>query len=124
MKRDSCRGIFLFIFISLMGLSGCATRMEIGSPPRVERLSQLTPHVSTRNDVLFTLGEPRAYGAARLDPNFKQQRVWGYEYMVSESNGKIGISMLFIFFTGDVYDGYMWFADKGNFKEYPGSKGR
>jgi hypothetical protein len=123
MKQDFCRGIFLFIFISLMGLSGCATRMEIGSPPRVERLSQLTPHVSTKNDVLLTLGEPRAYGAARLDPNFKQQSVWEYEYMVAEGKN-IQLSMLLIFFTGDEYDGYMWFADTGNFKEYPGSKGR
>jgi hypothetical protein len=123
MKQGSCRGVFLFTFLALMGLSGCATRMEIGSPPRVERLSQLIPHVSTTNDVLLTLGEPRAYGAARLDPNLKQQSVWGYEYMVSEGRN-VQLTMLLIFFTGDEYDGYMWFADKGNLKEYPRSKGR
>jgi hypothetical protein len=123
MKQDPCRGISLFILITLVVLSGCATRMEIGSPPRVERLSQLIPQVSTKNDVLLTLGEPRAYGAARLDPNFKQQSVWEYEYTVAEGKN-IQLSMLLIFFTGDEYDGYMWFADTGNFKEYPGSTGR
>lgn len=105
------------------GLQGCATRMEIGAPPALDRLNQLTPHVSTRNDVLLTLGEPRGYGAARLDPGFTPQRVWLYEHNVSEGRN-IQITMLLVFFTGEKYDGYMWFADAVNLQAYPKGKGQ
>ncbi len=123
MKSDSFYAVLLIASLALGGLQGCATRMEIGAPPRLDRLAQLTPNVSTRNDVLLTLGEPRGYGAARLDPGFKQQRVWLYEYSVSEGKN-VQISMLLVFFSGDAYDGYMWFTDASIFKEYQGDKGR
>lgn len=109
--------------LALAGLQGCATRMEMGAPPRLDRLAQLTPQVSTKNDVLLTLGEPRGYGAAQLDPRFKKQRVWLYEYNVSEGKN-IQITMLLVFFSGDAYDGYMWFADAVNLEEYQGGKAR
>jgi hypothetical protein len=97
--------------------------MEIGSPPRVERLAQLTPRISTKNDVLLTLGEPRGYGAARLDPTFNPQRVWLYEHTVAEGKD-IRLTMLLIFFADDIYDGHMWFADSTNLKEYSGGKAK
>lgn len=121
MKPGSFYAVLLIASLALGVLQGCAPRMEMGAPPRVDRLAQLTPNVSTRNDVLLTLGEPRGYGAARLDPGFKQQRVWLYEYNVSEGKN-VQISMLLIFFSGDAYDGYMWFADAVNLKEYRGGK--
>jgi hypothetical protein len=98
-------------------------RMEIGAPPNVDGLSKLTPHVSTKNDVLLALGEPRGYGKARLNSGFQPQRVWEYEYTVSDGSD-IRLSMLLVFFAGDEYDGYMWFADANNMKEYRGGTGR
>lgn len=123
MKPGALYSIVLVASMAIASMQGCATRIEMGSPPRVERLAQLTPRVSTRNDVLLTLGEPRGYGAARLDNSFQQQRVWLYEYTISEGTS-IQFTMLLIFFSGDAYDGYMWFADASNIKEYPGGKGR
>jgi hypothetical protein len=123
MKTASFYALLLITSLALTGLQGCATRLEMGSPPRVDRLAQLTPHVSTKNDVLLLLGEPRGYGAARLDPGFTDQRVWLYEYDLSEGKN-IQITMLLIFFSKDTYDGYMWFADANNLKEYRGGKDR
>jgi outer membrane protein assembly factor BamE (lipoprotein component of BamABCDE complex) len=91
-------------------LAGCAMRMEIGAPPRVDRLDQLRPRISTASDVLLLLGEPRGHGAARLDPTFPRQRVWYYEHIVSEGS-KVSTAMLVVFFTDGTYDGHMWFAD-------------
>jgi len=123
MKSISGRSILLIAFLVLASLHGCATRLEMGAPPRVERLELLTPHVSTRNDVLITLGEPRGHGAAHLSPSSSRQEVWFYEHSVSEGMD-IRFSMLLVFFSGDVYDGYMWFADAVNLQEYAGGKRR
>lgn len=119
MKSSSIPSVLLIACLSVAWLPGCASRMEIGSPPRVERLAQLVPRISTKNDVLLTLGEPRGYGAAQLDPTFSPQRVWLYEHTVAEGKD-IKLTMLLIFFADDIYDGYMWFADSTNLKEYSG----
>ncbi|MBS1218205.1 MAG: hypothetical protein H6R21_1338 [Proteobacteria bacterium] len=123
MKPGSFNAALLAASLAFAGLQGCAARLEMGVPPRLDRLAQLTPHVSTRNDVLLTLGEPRGYGAAHLDPGFKQQRVWLYEHSVSEGKD-IQLTMLLVFFSGESYDGYMWFADALNLKQYSAGKGK
>lgn len=123
MKSRALLAAGFIVALAATGLSGCATRMEIGAPPALHRLSELTPHVSTRNDVLLALGEPRGYGAARLAPSFTRQRVWLYEHNVSEGRN-IQITMLLVFFSGEKYDGYMWFADAVNLKSYPQGKGQ
>jgi hypothetical protein len=123
MKAGSICSVVLIACLAVAGLQGCASRLEMGSPPRVERLAQLTPRISTKNDVLLTLGEPRGYGAARLDPTFNPQRIWLYEHQVNEGND-VRLTMLFIFFADDIYDGYMWFADSGKLKEYSGGKAK
>ncbi len=109
--------------LAFAAVQGCAMRMEMGAPPRLERLAQLTPAVSSRNDVLLALGEPRGYGAARLEPALGRQQVWLYEHSVSEG-ADVRLTMLLVFFDGDAYGGYMWFADAVNLKEYPGGEGR
>lgn len=110
MKTSLLRAITLAIVLGLCAIPGCATRMEIGSPPPLDRLAQLTPQQSTRNDVLLTLGEPKGYGYSRLTPDFDRQRVWSYEYMLTEGE-KIRMTMLMVFFSGDVYAGHWWFGD-------------
>jgi len=107
------RGLRTTILLSslvLPILQGCAMRMEMGSPPQVDRLSQLVSHKSTKNDVLLTLGEPKGYGYSRLKPEFDRQRVWSYEYTLAEGE-KICTMLLMVFFTGDIYEGYWWFGD-------------
>lgn len=121
MNPGSIYAVLLIAFLALAGLQSCATRLEIGSPPQVDRLAQLTPQISTKNDVLLTLGEPRGYGAARLNPSLKQQDVWLYEHSLSEG-ADIHLTMLVVFFVGDRYDGHMWFADAVSLKEYSRSK--
>lgn len=121
MKSSSRRFVFLIASLALAVFQGCATRLEMGSPPPLERMAQLTPQRSTMNDVLLALGQPRGYGAARLDPSFNQQHVWFYEHSVSEGKD-VRFTMLLIFFSGNVYDGHMWFADAVNLQEYSGAK--
>lgn len=123
MKSRALLSALLVALLAGTALQGCATRMEMGAPPALHRLNQLTPHVSSKNDVLLALGEPRGYGAARLDPGFAQQRVWLYEYNVTEGTN-IQLTMLLVFFSGEKYDGYMWFADAVNLKAYPKDKGQ
>lgn len=107
--RRLCTGVLLSS-LALSIAQGCATRMELGVPPRVDRLAQLTVHESTKNDVLLTLGEPKGYGEMRLRPEFDRQRVWSYEYTLAEGNN-IRTQILMVFFSGDTYEGYWWFGD-------------
>jgi hypothetical protein len=120
-KSATLRRCSLAVALMFVGLLGCATRLEMGAPPRIDRLAQLSPRVSTKNDVLLLLGEPRGYGSARLDATFSRQRVWLYEYSVSEG-AKVQITMLLVFFSEDTYDGYMWFADATHLKKYAEGK--
>jgi hypothetical protein len=119
MKRPTCRLGTLLLLLGLCVLPGCATRIEIGSPPRVDRLEQLTPNKSTPNDVLLLLGEPKGHGYSRLGPDLQRQRVWSYEYMLAEGE-KIRTTILMVFFSGDVYEGYWWFGDALELKDAKG----
>jgi hypothetical protein len=123
MIKLTCRAAFCAALLAVTALTGCAMRMEMGAPPQLERLAELTPKQSSRNDVLLTLGEPRGYGAARLAPSLGRQQVWLYEHTVS-AGPDIRLTMLLVFFDGDAYDGYMWFADAINLKEYRGGAGK
>ena len=107
--RHLCMGLLIFS-LALPVVQGCATRMELGVPPRVDHLVQLMPHQSTKTDVLLTLGEPKGYGEMRLRPEFDRQRVWSYEYTLAEGNS-IRTQILMVFFSGDTYEGYWWFGD-------------
>ncbi|GAB3625901.1 hypothetical protein GCM10027419_07490 [Pandoraea terrae] len=85
--------------------------MQYGTPPRVERLSTLTPGVAGPADVLQTLGEPRGKGAARVRASLAPRDVWFYEYV--QSDGKaVDLKILLVFFLDNRYDGYMWFASE------------
>jgi len=116
MKRNLLRLLVLALLVPLGAIQGCATRMELGSPPRLDRLAQLTPQRSTQNDVLLSLGEPKGYGYSRLGPGFERQRVWSYEYMLAQGE-KIRMTMLMLFFSGDLYAGHWWFGDAIELKE-------
>jgi hypothetical protein len=118
--KPSMRHVIAFaLLLALAPIQGCATRMEIGSPPRLDRLAQLTPDRSTRNDVLLTLGEPKGYGYSQFAPGVERQRVWSYEYMLAEGEN-VRTTMLMVFFSGDLYAGYWWFGDAVELKQAKG----
>lgn len=90
-------------------LFGCATTMRVGTPPRTDRLKELTVGVSTVSDVLRALGEPRGSGAARNSVVLEPRKVLYYEYTEVEGQ-RIGLKLLLVFVRDDRYDGYLWFS--------------
>jgi len=90
--------------------AGCAVSFKMGTAPKFDRLSELTPNVSTAKDIIAVLGEPQGRGATR-SPTFGLKDAWLYESMDLET-GKAKMRMLMIFLDKDthVYQGYMWLA--------------
>jgi hypothetical protein len=111
------RAVGACLAIALAG--GCATgTMEVGRPPPTDRLSQLQPGVSTRDEVLKALGEPQGRGAGRL-PSAPLQDLLLYESDVTEGT-RMKMKMLIVFVnrsTG-IYEGYLWF--QSGLKTRPG----
>jgi len=105
--RTPARILACLAFIAL--LTGCASTVRYGSPPKVDRLETLKTGVSTASDVRQTLGEPRGHGKARLTQDFPHHDIWFYEY-VEVKGSKIGLDFLLVFFNKEAYDGYLWFS--------------
>lgn len=103
------RRVFLYVPL-LVVAAGCATSMQIGTPPSVERLPELKLGVSSSSDISRVLGEPNGQGAARL-PKMGHQLVWVYE-ATSLQGSKASLSLLAVFVdpTKGVYQGHMWFS--------------
>lgn len=104
-------------------LGGCATMVEYGTLPPTDKLKQLTPGVSTGNDVIRALGEPRGKGmvhlavptgrdVAHLSALSGKRTLWLYEYTRAEGN-QMHLKILLVFMDGDVYDGHLWFSSVG-----------
>lgn len=97
-------------------LSGCATTMRVGTPPRPDRLKDLTAGVSTSSDVLRTLGEPRGRGAAHSSAVREPRKILYYEYVELEGL-RTSFTMLLVFLREDRYDGHLWFSSAQRFEE-------
>ena len=92
-------------------LSACATSARFGFPPKVDRLETLKQGESTEADVLLTLGEPQGRGLAQLSARITPRRIWLYE--LRQIDGASGRQkLLFIFFDGERFDGYLWFSSR------------
>lgn len=105
-------GMLRHVMIGLLAaglLSGCATTMRVGTPPRPERLKELTAGVSTTGDVLRTLGEPRGTGAAHSSLVREPRKILYYEYVEIEGL-RTSFTMLLVFLREDRYDGHLWFS--------------
>lgn len=105
-------GMLRHITIGLIAaawLCGCATTMQVGTPPRTDRLKDLTVGVSTVADVLSALGEPRGSGAARSSVLREPRKILYYEYMEAEGQ-RIGLKLLVVFVHDERYDGHLWFS--------------
>jgi outer membrane protein assembly factor BamE (lipoprotein component of BamABCDE complex) len=110
----------LVVFLALiLILAGCGTSIKFGRMPDTNSLTSLKQQVSTKGDVLNTLGPPRGYGSMRPYPYAGYYDLWFYEF--SEAKGitasEIKVKMLLVFFDKDKYDGYMWFSALENLVE-------
>ena len=70
--------------------------------------TQLRRGVSIKADVQTLLGVPNGPGSwllPALDP--APREIWYYEDM-SVTGATLRVQMIFVFFKGNVYDGYLW----------------
>ena len=90
-------------------LTGCATSIKYGSPPKVNQIGLLKQGMSVKSDVLAAFGEPRGYGAGRFHLLPTPREIWFYEYL--ETDGvRTQLKFLLVFFDADRYDGHLWFS--------------
>jgi hypothetical protein len=121
--RDKLIGLLvLVILVSFTaGCSGAYSRARVGNRPNISLLeNSLRLGESTRADVAAALGEPFGRGIAMLpvDPRPNAGAMWSYYYeedlvrdiMSQQPSGESRRIFLFIFFDGNIYDGYMWFS--------------
>jgi hypothetical protein len=110
----SRQGLSCWLLVACVGillLGGCApSTLKFGTTPRFDRLSELTPGVSTSKDVRAVLGEPQGRGAARSQ-GFDLKDTWLYEGMEVEG-ATVHMRMLMIFLDHETgaYHGHMWMA--------------
>ena len=100
----------LLIATMIVVLGGCATSMQMGKVPMVDRLGQLTIDVSTAEQIEATLGPPQGRGEIS-SPSFGLKEAWLYE--VTNIDGKQArMRMLMVFIDDErrVYHGHLWFA--------------
>lgn len=73
--------------------------------------------VSTQADVRATLGEPAGKGGAQLPFHDKPRTAWTYfseRGSIDMLRGGLNDERVycFVFFDGDMFDGYMWFRSQ------------
>jgi hypothetical protein len=93
-----------------MLLDACTTYFHAGSPPPVERLASLKPGVSTRAQVIATLGSPQGQGNALSSSRPEVQDLLVYQYIETDGQ-QVRTRNLLVFLgkQGELYQGYMWF---------------
>ena len=110
-----------------MGLNACIEQKVIlGKKPDVSVLeAKLRLGRSTRDHVRRILGPPTGHGRAMLPGvDEKPRNYWSYFFNISQLSTKFGTRKpatealqydsrhiyLFVYFDGEIYDGYMWFS--------------
>jgi hypothetical protein len=101
----------LRIFLMCCAIAGCAVvPTRTGIKPNVEVLEgELRIGESTKDDVRYFLGKPFGQGRDLLPITREGRSMWIYYYAV-DSIPRSRCLVLYIFFAGDRYDGYMWFS--------------
>jgi len=88
---------------------GCGdVRYYVSRPFELDAIeSRLRMKESTREDVLAVLGPPEGKGREMLPISPAPRTMWSYYY--EEGTLKDARrTFLFLYFNGDVYDGYFW----------------
>ena len=100
--------IFILYSLALCGCSDFAFRF--GRMPDTSKLeTSLQPNISTKDDVLEVLGEPRNSGGALLPGHDSPRDMWVYYFEEGSLMDDRRI-FLFVFFKMERYDGYKWFS--------------
>jgi len=101
----------------VLATEGCGTvRYQAGREFNVGSLENvLKVGSSTQADVKAALGEPYGQGGAMLAWHDAPRSVWTYYYETGQvdlggSDSHSRRSYLFVFYSGDKFDSYMWFA--------------
>ena len=119
LDADSVRRMLRTVMIVAVVLAteGCGTvRYHAGREFNVGSLENtLKVGSSTQTDVRAALGEPYGQGGAMLAWHDAPRTVWTYYYETGQvdlggSDSHSRRSYLFVFYSGDKFDSYMWFA--------------
>lgn len=101
----------------VLAISACGTvRYNAGREFNLGALeTTLKAGSSTPADVKAALGEPYGQGGAMLAWHDAPRTVWTYYYEAGQvdlggSDSHARRSYLFVFYAGDKFDSYMWFA--------------
>ena len=105
---------------AVLATSACGTvRFNAGQQFNLEALeTTLKVGSSTQSDVKAALGEPYGQGGAMLAWHDAPRTVWTYYYEAGQidlggADSHSRRSYLFVFYAGDKFDSYMWFASTG-----------
>jgi hypothetical protein len=84
--------------------------LDIGRSPRIELLeSALEVGRTTRGQVLEIVGPPAGVGRVNLAFHSEPRILWNYVHQAGDLNDPRQ-TLLWVFFDGDVYEGYMWLS--------------
>lgn len=103
--------VSLFFILNSLALWSCSDfAFRFGRMPDTSKLeTSLQPNISTKDDVLRVLGEPRNSGGALLPGHDSPRDMWVY-YLEEGSLTDDRRIFLFVFFKMGRYDGYKWFS--------------
>jgi len=124
MQRGIKKLSFLLLAVSLNSpLIVLAASVTTGPFTRVDRIEKdLRRRVSTKSDVEKVLGKPNGFGTSILPTESVPHDVWFYQDVAitdtkTEPGGVIRAEqrqqILLLFFTGETYDGFLWFTTEG-----------
>jgi hypothetical protein len=109
MNKQRLITALLLVFYVVIFVSAC-TSIKYGSMPDTAKLSStLCQNISTKDDVLKTLGPPRGYGKSLMISVNEPHVIWFYEYMEA-ADKEIKLNMLMVFFNKEIYAGHLWFS--------------
>jgi len=74
--------------------------------------SKLTRGTSTKADVLKGFGKRDGSGTALIPGDPIIREIWYYEDVKFSGMSGMNQKILLIYFKDEIYDGYMWFANK------------
>ncbi len=97
------------VALLLLGCSGCGNiRFYVSHQIDLDAIeTKLRMKESTREDVLAALGPPEGKGREMLPMTSAPRTMWSYYY----EEGSLQDSrrtFLFVYFDGDIFDGYFW----------------
>lgn len=97
------------VVLLLLGCAGCGNvRYYVSRQIELDAIeSRLRMKESTREDVLAVLGPPEGKGREMLPMTPSPRTLWSYYYEEGTFQDARRV-FLFVYFDGDIFDGYFW----------------